>query len=65
MKELGYGAGYRYDPDEEDGIAEQTYLPDAMVGERFYRPGRMGFEKTVAERLKWWAERRRPASPND
>ncbi len=58
MKELGYGTGYRYDPDEEEGVADQHYLPDALRGERYYEPGRFGFEKTVAERLRWWAERR-------
>lgn len=58
MKELGYGKGYRYDPEEDDGVSAQTYLPDTLVGERFYQPGRFGFEKTIAERLRWWAERR-------
>jgi putative ATPase len=58
MKELGYGAGYAYDPDEEDGVSAQDYLPEGVRGERFYRPGRFGFEKTVAERLRWWADRR-------
>lgn len=58
MKDLGYGAGYRYDPDEADGVAQQEYLPEQLRGERFYDPGRMGFEKTIAERLRWWAERR-------
>ncbi len=58
MKELGYGEGYRYDPAEQDGVAAQTYLPDRLAGEEFYSPSRFGFEKTVAERLKWWAERR-------
>lgn len=58
MKDLGYGDGYRYDPDEEDGVSAQEYLPEAVSGERFYEPGRMGFEKTIAERLRWWAERR-------
>jgi putative ATPase len=58
MKELGYGAGYRYDPAEPGGVAAQEYLPDSLRGERFYRPGPFGFEKTVAARLRWWAERR-------
>ena len=58
MKDLGYGSGYRYDPEEEHGVAAQEYLPDALRGERFYRPGRFGFEKTIAARLEWWAERR-------
>lgn len=58
MKELGYGEGYRYDPDEDDGVADQQYLPDAVAGERFYRPGPYGFEKEIARRLQWWARRR-------
>jgi len=62
MKELGYGKGYRYDPGERDGIAPQLYLPERLLGERFYRPGRFGHEKTVAARLEWWAARRREAA---
>jgi len=58
MKDLGYGKGYKYDPAETDGLSAQTYLPDRLEGETFYRPGRFGFEKTVAERLEWWAKRR-------
>jgi putative ATPase len=58
MKDLGYGEGYRYDPEESDGVAAQEYLPDELRGERFYEPGGFGFEKTIAERLAWWAERR-------
>jgi putative ATPase len=65
MKDLGYGGGYRYDPDEPDGVSGQTYLPDRLVGERFYEPGRFGFEKTVAERLRWWAERRGEAKDEE
>ncbi|MHB1192532.1 MAG: replication-associated recombination protein A [Longimicrobiales bacterium] len=62
MKELGYGMGYRYDPSERDGVAAQRYLPERLAGQVFYRPGRFGFEKTVAARLEWWAERRREAA---
>ncbi len=58
MKDLGYGEGYRYDPSEPDGVARQVYLPDRLEGERFYEPSRFGFEKTVAARLAWWADRR-------
>ncbi|MDH3272782.1 MAG: replication-associated recombination protein A [Gemmatimonadota bacterium] len=62
MKDLGYGGGYRYDHEEPEGVAEQEYLPDSVRGERFYDPGRFGFEKTIRERLKWWAERRKGPS---
>jgi putative ATPase len=65
MKELGYGAGYKYDHEEENGVAPQTYLPDRLSGEAFYTPSRFGFEKTVAERLKWWAERRGESAVED
>ena len=65
MKDLGYGEGYRYDPSEAEGIADQEYLPEAVRGERFYTPGRFGFETTIAERLEWWAKRRRGARSSD
>ncbi len=58
MKDIGYGEGYRYDHDYEDGYAGQEHLPDKLAGAAYYRPSRFGFEKTIAERLKWWAERR-------
>jgi putative ATPase len=61
MKELGYGRGYRYDPDEEHGVADQTYLPDRLAGERFYEPGPHGVEARIRERLEWWTARRREA----
>ena len=52
MREEGFGKGYRYDHDEPDGFARgQTYLPDDLQGQRFYRPGRAGTERVLAERL--------------
>ncbi|MGB0543607.1 MAG: replication-associated recombination protein A [Longimicrobiales bacterium] len=59
MKDLGYGQGYQYDPVLEDGVSDQAYLPNEVAGSRFYEPGDFGFEKTIAERLRWWAERRK------
>jgi putative ATPase len=61
MKEWGYGKGYRYDPDEEEGVAAQEYLPDSVRERRFYHPGPYGFERDVARRLEWWEARRRAA----
>jgi putative ATPase len=61
MKELGYGREYRYDHDEEEGIAPQAYLPEALAGARFYEPGPFGFEKEVAKRLEWWARKKAEA----
>ncbi|MSR36062.1 MAG: replication-associated recombination protein A [Gemmatimonadetes bacterium] len=61
MKDLGYGKGYRYDPEEAEGVADQTYLPDRLVGEHFYEPGPHGLEPRIRERLEWWEARRRDA----
>jgi putative ATPase len=61
MQDLGYGDGYRYDHAEGGFAAGQTYLPDALQGARWYEPGGQGFEKTIAERLAWWAEQKNKA----
>ena len=53
MKREGYGEGYRYAHNEEGGAAMgATYLPEALVGQRFYEPTDRGYEKMIAERLK-------------
>ena len=58
MKELGYGAGYRYAHDSPTAYQPQEYLPEALRGISFYVPGSMGYEKKVAERLEWWAKQK-------
>ena len=58
MKELGYGAGYRYDHAEGGYAAGQTYLPSALDGSEWYEPRELGYEKTLRERLDWWKEQR-------
>jgi putative ATPase len=63
MKELGYGAEYRYAFDEATHFTAQEYLPDALHGRHFYEPSEFGYEKKIAERLAWWTELRRKASP--
>ena len=57
MRDLGYGKGYRYDHDEGGHSAGQTYLPSVLKGSVWYEPSDQGFEKKVAERLRWWRER--------
>ena len=54
MKELGYGEGYRYDPDEPGGVSAQEYLPEELTERVFYRPGSAGFEQSIRERLDRW-----------
>jgi putative ATPase len=51
MKSWGYGEGYRY-PHDEDGFSpEETYLPDELVGRRYYRPTDRGFEARIRNHL--------------
>jgi putative ATPase len=54
MEEWGYGEGYRYDPDEPEGVARQRYLPEVLGTRRFYRPGDAGAESAIGERLARW-----------
>ncbi len=54
MKELGYGAEYRYAHDYPGHFVAQTHLPERLAGSELYIPGGLGYEKRVAERLAWW-----------
>lgn len=54
MKDLGYGAGYQYDHDAEDGFSGQNYFPDDMPREAFYAPVDRGFEREIRKRLAYW-----------
>ena len=38
MKDFGYGQGYKYPHDYPGHYVEQQYLPDKMVGTRYYIP---------------------------
>jgi len=52
MKELGYSKGYRYAHNEHEGFAAgETYLPEALVGRRYYEPAPRGLEIKIGERL--------------
>ena len=58
MKNLGYGAGYAYDHDAEEGFSGQNYFPDGMARQQFYRPVARGFEREIEKRLAYWAKLR-------
>ncbi len=58
MKDLGYGAGYVYDHDTEEGFSGQDYFPEGMRRQEFYRPGDKGFEREIAKRLEYWSKLR-------
>ena len=54
MKNLGMGANYRYAHDEADAYAAgETYLPDGLVGKRWYEPTDRGLEAKIAEKLAY------------
>ncbi len=55
MKQLGYGDGYAYDHDAEDGFSGQNYFPDGMARQKFYNPKPIGAEARVKERLDHWS----------
>jgi len=52
MKDLGYGKGYRYAHDEEEGVAPMECLPASLTGRRYYRPKGRGEEAGIAARLE-------------
>lgn len=48
MKDLGHGDGYRYAHNEPNAFAAgETYLPESIVGTRFYEPSERGLEKAL------------------
>jgi len=58
MKQQGYGAGYSYDHDAEDGFSGQNYFPDTMARADLYQPVERGFERDLKKRLAWFATQR-------
>ncbi len=58
MKDLGYGADYAYDHDQQDGFSGQNYFPDEMTRESYYQPKGKGREKAIKAQLENWAQLR-------
>lgn len=54
MKDQGYGDGYAYDHDAEDGFSGQDYFPEDMSRERFYDPVERGFERDLRKRVEYF-----------
>ena len=54
MKDIGYGKGYAYDHDAEEGFSGANYWPDEMAPQTFYEPVERGFERQVRERIAYW-----------
>ncbi|SLN73361.1 Replication-associated recombination protein A [Roseivivax jejudonensis] len=62
MKDQGYGSGYAYDHDAEDGFSGQDYFPDDMDRAAFYAPVERGFERDLKKRVEYFAKLRRERS---
>jgi len=62
MKDIGYGAGYNYDHETEEGFSGQDYFPEKMGRQLFYDPKGMGREKAIRERLEHWDALRKKKS---
>ena len=58
MKDQGYGAGYAYDHDAEDGFSGQNYFPDGMARPQLYQPVERGFERDLKKRLDYFEKLR-------
>ncbi len=54
MKQLGYGAGYTYDHDAEEGFSGDDYWPEEMTPQTYYEPVERGFEREIRKRLDYW-----------
>ena len=54
MKDQGYGQGYDYDHDAEDGFSGQDYFPDNVTRESYYHPVERGFERDLLKRIQYF-----------
>lgn len=54
MKNMGYGAGYVYDPDTASGCSGQNCFPESMPRQKFYKPIERGFEREIKKRVEYW-----------
>jgi putative ATPase len=54
MKDIGYGEGYAYDHEAEEGFSGADYWPEGMESQTYYQPVERGFERQVIERIAYW-----------
>ena len=54
MKEMGYGAGYIYEPDTASGFSGQNCFPENLPRQRLYTPVERGFEREIKNRIDYW-----------
>ena len=64
MRDLGYNAGYVYDPDTATGFSGQNCFPESMGRQKFYYPVERGFEREIKKRLEYWDTLREKINKN-
>lgn len=58
MKNLNYGADYKYPHAYEGNFANQEFMPEELSGTTFYKPGNNKHEQEIANRIYlWWKEK--------
>jgi putative ATPase len=62
MRSHGIGVGYRLPHDFEGADVEQQYLPDALLGRRYFEPSDQGWELRIRERMDALMEARKRGS---
>ena len=50
--QLGHGTEYRYPHDDPSGWVDQQYLPDPLVGTRYYEPSAHGHEADITAAME-------------
>ena len=59
MQQEGYGEGYAYDHDTEEGFSGQDYFPEEFGSRpQYYDPPDRGFERELRKRLAYWSDLR-------
>ena len=59
MQKLGYGKEYKYPHNFSGNYVAEDYLPQELIGQRYYEPTDAGEESAIKAQL---AERRKPTS---
>ncbi len=54
MASEGYGDGYQYDHDAQDGFSGQDYFPEEIKRTVLYSPVERGFERDIKKRIEYW-----------
>ena len=54
MKDMDYGADYRYAHDAPEGyIAGENYFPEALHDKHFYQPTERGLEAKIKDKMDY------------